>query len=149
MVKQYLEKIQNDLFVKKIEITNQIMDLNNQYKEAIEMIKLLQETDDPTFDVFTPREVNHFNRMKVDELKESQVLIQKQLEDKKGELQKVEDDIAEVNNILKNENSTIQKLKVFSEKIDKCLELVVLERYQCKIELSEMKTLIEEITKNY
>jgi two-component system sensor histidine kinase DegS len=149
MVKQYLEKIQNDFFVKKIEIKNQIMDLNNQYKESIEMIKLLQESDDPTFDVFTPREVNSFNRVKVDELKESQVSIQSQLVIKKEELRKIEEDIEEVNNVLKNENSTIQKMKIFSEKIDKCLELVVLERYQCKMELSEMKEMIDEITKNY
>jgi two-component system sensor histidine kinase DegS len=75
MVKQYLEKIQNDLFVKKIEIKNQIMDLNNQYKETIEMIKLLEEADDPTFDAFTPRQVNNFNRSKVAELKEIQIYL--------------------------------------------------------------------------
>jgi uncharacterized protein YlbG (UPF0298 family) len=38
MVRQYLEKLQDELFIKKIEISNQILDLNNQYKESVEMI---------------------------------------------------------------------------------------------------------------
>jgi hypothetical protein len=35
-----------------------------------------------------------------------------------------------------------------SEKVEKCYDLVVLERYQCKIELAEMKEMIDEMLKN-
>ena len=80
MVKQYLEKIQEQLLVKKIETSNQIIDLSNQYKETVELIKLLEESDDPTFDGFTPREVNSFNRSKVEELKQSQIIILDKIE---------------------------------------------------------------------
>lgn len=148
MVRQYLEKLQDELFIKKIEISNQILDLNNQYKESVEMIKLLEESDDPTFDVFTPREVNNFNRLKVEELKYSQISILHDIDVKKQELNKVEADITEINVVLKTEISTLQNIKALSEKVEKCYDLVVLERYQCKIELAEMKKMIDKMLKN-
>ena len=112
------------------------------------MIKLLEESDDPTFDVFTPREVNNFNRLKVEELKQGQISILHDIDVKKQELNKVEADITEINAVLKIEISTLQNIKVLSEKVEKCYDLVVLERYQCKIELAEMKEMIDEMLKN-
>ena len=145
MVKEYLEKLQDELFNKKIELSNQIIDLNNQYKESVEMIKLLEESNDPTFDGFTPREVNSFNRMKVEELKQNQISISRQSEEKKEKLSKIEADISEINAVIKAENLMLQNIKMISEKIDICNDLVVLERYQCKLELTEIKEMLDKM----
>lgn len=148
MVKQYLEKIQDNLFSKKLEISNYIIDLNNQYKETIEMIKLLEEVDDPTFDAFTPRQVNNFNRSKVAELKENQIYLLNQIDVKKQELSQIELEIIEINNVIKIENFNIHNIKVLSEKIEKCYDSMTLENCQQKKAFDEMRKVTDEILNN-
>jgi len=101
MVKLYLEKIREQLLDKKIDVSNRITELSNQYKENTEFIKLLDETNDPNFEAFTPREVNAFNRTKISELEQHQKQLTEELEIARAELTDIENDIYELNSVIK------------------------------------------------
>lgn len=58
MIREYLEKIQKELIDQKRETEKKIISLENTEKENIKFIELLDETNDPNYEAFTPRTVN-------------------------------------------------------------------------------------------
>ena len=93
MIKEYLEKIQDQLYQNKIEVYNKLMNYETTYKENTEMIRILEESNNLTFQEFTPRELNSFSSGKVIELKQSQKLLLLDIEETKLELKKAEEEI--------------------------------------------------------
>lgn len=69
MVCSYLEKLQNEYLQEKQQIEKEITNLEIRLKENIEFIKLLEESSDPNYESFTPREVHSKNKDKINELK--------------------------------------------------------------------------------
>lgn len=82
MTREYLEKIQSGLVEKKIELEKESINLENAIKENTKFIQLLDETNDPNYESFTPRTVNVRNKEKIQELKD-QI---KEFSEKKKEL---------------------------------------------------------------
>ena len=83
MVISYLEKLQDTHTQEKYEIEKRLSELEIHLKENIEFIKLLEETNDPNYESFTPREVNSKNKAKIRELQEEQKKIRESLEEEK------------------------------------------------------------------
>lgn len=83
MVISYLEKLQESHTQEKYKIEKQLSELEIHLKENIEFIKLLEETNDPNYESFTPREVNSKNKAKIRELQEEQKKIRESLEEEK------------------------------------------------------------------
>lgn len=83
MVISYLEKLQESYTQEKCEIEKRLSELEIHLKENIEFIKLLEETNDPNYESFTPREVNSKNKAKIRELQEEQKKIRESLEEEK------------------------------------------------------------------
>ena len=54
MIREYLEKIQKELIDQKRETEKKIISLENTEKENIKFIELLDETNDPNYEAFTP-----------------------------------------------------------------------------------------------
>lgn len=81
MIISFLENLQNDYLKEKLDIEKEIGSLKIHIKENIEFIKLLEETNDPNYESFTPREVNSKNKVKILELKEEQQELQNNLEE--------------------------------------------------------------------
>lgn len=79
MVIAYLEELQNEYIEENLDIRKGIENLNIRLKENIAFIKLLEETNDPTYESFTPREVNAKNKKKIQELREEQEKIKESL----------------------------------------------------------------------
>lgn len=79
MVIAYLEELQNEYIEENLDIRKGIENLNIRLKENIAFIKLLEETNDPTYESFTPREVNAKNKKKIQELKKEQEKIKESL----------------------------------------------------------------------
>lgn len=69
MTREYLEKIQKELLEEKIELEKERTRLNNAIKENTKFIQLLDETNDPNYESFTPRTVNVRNKEKIQELR--------------------------------------------------------------------------------
>lgn len=81
MIISFLENLQNDYLKEKLDIEKQISNLKIQLKENVEFIKLLEDTDDPNYQSFTPREINTKNKNKILSLRDEQHTLQKSLEE--------------------------------------------------------------------
>lgn len=101
MVVAYLEKIREKIYNKRIDINSDLMKAKNEKKETIEIIKLLEVNEDPNFEAFTPRQVNSFNKTKLVELKEYQIVLDEKIDQLTEELRQVEDEIEEVGIVIK------------------------------------------------
>lgn len=83
MVLSYLEKLQSEYMQEKLNAEKELSDLQIHLRENVEFIKLLEETNDPNYESFTPREVNSKNKNKILELREQQKEIQQSIEKQK------------------------------------------------------------------
>lgn len=104
MIKQYLEKTMNTFLDDKSNLDKKSTDIQNQIKEIDRFIEILSEKNDPSFELFTPREMNAKNKEKIQELEEEKKILQKglvELSMKMDENEKSRDEL----------NSMIQYLK--------------------------------------
>ena len=101
MVVNYLEKIrekfQNELIETKIVLNKKI----SSERENIEIIKLLEQNEDPNFESFTPRPVNSFNKTKIAELKEEQKVLFQEITELKDKVNSIEKEIEEVTEVIR------------------------------------------------
>lgn len=81
MIISFLENLQNDYLKEKLDIEKEINNLKIHIKENIEFVKLLEKTNDPNYESFTPREVNSKNKIKIQELKDEQQILQNNLDE--------------------------------------------------------------------
>ena len=145
MIRAYLEKIQDQLYQNKIEVYNKLMNLETTYKENTEMIRILEESNNLTFQEFTPRELNSFSSGKVVELKQSQKLLLLDIEETKIELKEAEDAVDEINQVMKKQISQSNSLENLESHINKAVDLVYTDVYKCKQELYEAQKIIQNL----
>lgn len=79
MVKQYLEKTRDEFYDSKYALIEKLTAAENHFKENIKIIQMLEGKSDESFEAFTPREINSYNKSKAKELKEEQKLIEPQI----------------------------------------------------------------------
>ena len=101
MIKTYLEKIRNGFEEEKYSIVEQINSCNNQLKENKKFIEMLEDTNDPNYEAFTPRETNSFNKNKISELQEEQKAVIEQLSNLQDQLGEIEYKIEEISSIIR------------------------------------------------
>lgn len=101
MVKEYLERTKQEYVEQKFMIQKDIVSCQNRMKENVKFLEILEDTNDPNYDVFTPRETNTFNRKKIVELQENQKMEFDHLSSLQDELQIVENKINEISNVMK------------------------------------------------
>lgn len=150
MVKSYLKNLREDFLKEKIDISNRLDNLSNQYKENSLHIKLLEETEDPNFESFTPREVNRFNKRKLAELNEEQILLQEEIDSYKDMLSKSNDKISEVSTIIKSIHESkeefVSELELLSNRVSSVLnEENNLSNLEYREELKYLKSKLEEL----
>lgn len=80
MVISYLEKLLDEYTKEKSDSEKKLNNLQIYLRENVEFIKLLEETNDPNYESFTPREVNAKNKAKIRELQEEQKGIKESIE---------------------------------------------------------------------
>lgn len=101
MVKEYLENMKQEFIDRRGLINEQISSFENQLKENEKFIQILEDTTDPNYEVFSPREINSFNRKKIVELKEEQKTVWDHLTNLRDELGEVEYRIAEITSVIR------------------------------------------------
>lgn len=107
MVINYLEKIREKFQKELIELNQILGKAQSEYRENVEIIKLLEINDDPNFESFSPRPVNSFNKNKIIELKDEQKILQKEIDDLKIKIAKIEEEITEVTEVIKSAKECI------------------------------------------
>lgn len=101
MVKEYLEKTKQQFHDDRIILLKKKTDYQNKLKENIQMIQLLEDSEDPNLESFTPREVSHFNKEKIVELADEQKEISRQLKIVDSELAKIDRKVDEINSVIR------------------------------------------------
>lgn len=101
MIREYLEKYQNELLQKKILLDKECHELRTKLKENFQFILLLEEEENIDYESFIPREGNQKNLIKIAKLKKEQMQIQKEMEEKAYELSDIETRLAELTSVMK------------------------------------------------
>ena len=86
MVIEYLQQIKDSYFEQKHALEKQLNLLEIQLKENTGMIKMLEETNDSCYELFTPINVNSKNKAKINELMEEQKSINESIENLKNSI---------------------------------------------------------------
>ena len=101
MVREYLEKTKLQFEKEKESIIDQIHSCENKQKENIKFIQMLEETNDSSYEAFSPRETNVFNHKKIAELHEKQKQTEEQIIDLQNQLGELDFKIAEITSVIK------------------------------------------------
>jgi two-component system sensor histidine kinase DegS len=101
MVKEYLEKTRNQFLQERSSLKEREVELQNRLKEHISFIQLLEESNDPNYAAFTPREVSGFYKQKIDELKQEQNEISEELNQLKIQILNVNCNIDEIDSVIR------------------------------------------------
>lgn len=100
MIKQYLEKTMNAFLDDKSSLDKKNTDIQNRIEEIERFIEILSEKNDPSFESFTPREVNAKNKEKIKESEEEKKILQKDLLELKKKIDENEKSRDEIDSML-------------------------------------------------
>lgn len=105
MVKQYLEKTRDEFYDSKYALIEKLTAAENHFKENIKIIQMLEGKSDESFEAFTPREINSYNKSKAKEIKEEQKLIEPQIKSLHQQISDIDCKIDEINSVIRVYNS--------------------------------------------
>lgn len=101
MVITYLDKLREKYLQEKLESEKELNRLQITARETEQFILLLEETNDPNYESFTPREVNSKNKKKITELREEQKEIQESIVQARTYYETCEKKLTELEQVLK------------------------------------------------
>ena len=101
MVVEYLEKIRDTYTKERVELSSKLNEILKLQKENEEFIKVLELNEDPSFEAFTPREVNSFNKKKIEELNENQKYLLDEMENISSKLQSLDEKLEEIREVIR------------------------------------------------
>ncbi len=110
MVCAYLEKLKQEYLEEKSNIDKAISSLQINLKENIEFIKLLEESNDGSYEAFSPRDFNSKSKARVKELEEKQADILQKIEEAEIKQIEIEQKIEELNDVI--EAASLEAVKV-------------------------------------
>lgn len=106
MIISYLEKLKSKYIREKLDAEKKLNELEMHLRENIEFIKLLEETNDPNYELFTPREVNVKNKAKIFELGEKQKDIRIEIQQQKNTVVECKEKLDELMYVLSEAKKT-------------------------------------------
>ena len=115
MVKEYLQQIKDSYLEEKHTLEKQLKSSEIELKENIEMIKMLEESNDSSYELFTPRNVNSKNKTKINELMEEQKSIIDSIENLKNSIKEYADKIEQLDEVMEEENREIEIVQEYTE----------------------------------
>ena len=115
MVIEYLQQIKDSYFEQKHGLEKQLNLLEIQLKENTGMIKMLEETNDSCYELFTPRNVNSKNKAKINELMEEQKSINESIDNLKNSIKEYSSKIEQLDQIVEEENREIEIVQEYTE----------------------------------
>lgn len=101
MVNEYLEKQRDLLVIRRMDLEAKKLDISNHIKENIKFIQLLEESTDPNYASFTPRDITGHNQEHIDKLKEEQKTLLSEADQVAEELSKLFLEIGELESVIK------------------------------------------------
>lgn len=174
MVIEYLQQIKDSYFEQKNGLEKQLNILEIQLKENIGMIKMLEETNDSCYELFTPRNVNSKNKAKINELMEEQKTINESIENLKNSIKEYSSKIEQLDQIVEEENREIEIVQEYTEamtqqnivsedekessednlldgmknilnRVELCSQLIDIDPVRCRLELSSIMKILTDL----
>ena len=174
MVIEYLQQIKDSYFEQKHGLEKQLNLLEIQLKENIGMIKMLEETNDSCYEIFTPRNVNSKNKAKINELMEEQKSINESIENLKNSIKEYSSKIEQLDQIVEEENREIEIVQEYTEamtqqnivsedekessednlldsiknilnRVELCSQLIDIDPVRCRLELSSVMKILTDL----
>lgn len=174
MVIEYLQQIKDSYFEQKHALEKQLNLLEIQLKENTGMIKMLEETNDSCYELFTPRNVNSKNKAKINELMEEQKSINESIENLKNFIKEYSSKIEQLDQIVEEENREIEIVQEYTEamtqqnivsddekessednlldsmknilnRMELCSQLIDIDPVRCRLELSSVMKILTDL----
>lgn len=174
MVIEYLQQIKDSYFEQKHALEKQLNLLEIQLKENTGMIKMLEETNDSCYELFTPRNVNSKNKAKINELMEEQKSINESIENLKNSIKEYSSKIEQLDQIVEEENREIEIVQEYTEamtqqnivsddekessednlldgiknvlnRVELCSKLIDIDPVRCRLELSSVMKILTDL----
>lgn len=174
MVIEYLQQIKDSYFEQKHALEKQLNLLEIQLKENTGMIKMLEETNDSCYELFTPRNVNLKNKAKINELMEEQKSINESIENLKNSIKEYSSKIEQLDQIVEEENREIEIVQEYTEamtqqnivsedekessednlldsmknilnRVELCSQLIDIDPVRCRLELSSVMKILTDL----
>ena len=175
MVIEYLQQIKDSYFEQKHALEKQLNLLEIQLKENTGMIKMLEETNDSCYELFTPRNVNSKSKAKINELMEEQKGINESIENLKISIKEYSDKIEQLDQIVKEENREMEIVREYTEamtqqnivsdyeeiessednlldgmkdilnRVELCSRLIDIDTVRCRLELSSVMKILTDL----
>ena len=174
MVIEYLQQIKDSYFEQKHGLEKQLNLLEIQLKENTGMIKMLEETNDSCYELFTPRNVNSKNKAKINELMEEQKSINESIENLKNSIKEYSSKIEQLDQIVEEENREIEIVHEYTEtmsqqnivsedekessednlldgiknvlnRVELCSRLIDIDPVRCRLELSSIMKILTDL----
>ena len=174
MVIEYLQQIKDSYFEQKHALEKQLNLLEIQLKENTGMIKMLEETNDSCYELFTPRNVNSKNKAKINELMEEQKSINESIENLKNSIKEYSSKIEQLDQIVEEENREIEIVQEYTEamtqqnivsedekessednlldgmknilnRVELCSQLINIDPVRCRLELSSVMKILTDL----
>ena len=174
MVIEYLQQIKDSYFEQKHALEKQLNLMEIQLKENTGMIKMLEETNDSCYELFTPRNVNSKNKAKINELMEEQKSINESIENLKNSIKEYSSKIEQLDQIVEEENREIEIVQEYTEamtrqnivsedekessednlrdsiknilnRVELCSQLIDIDPVRCRLELSSVMKILTDL----
>lgn len=174
MVIEYLQQIKDSYFEQKHALEKQLNLLEIQLKENTGMIKMLEETNDSCYELFTPRNVNSKNKAKINELMEEQKSINEYIENLKNSIKEYSSKVEQLDQIVEEENREIEIVQEYTEamtqqnivsedekessednlldgmknilnRVELCSQLIDIDPVRCRLELSSVMKILTDL----
>ena len=175
MVIEYLQQIKDSYFEQKHALEKQLNLLEIQLKENTGMIKMLEETNDSCYELFTPRNVNSKNKAKINELMEEQKSINESIDNLKNSIKEYSSKIEQLDQIVEEENREIEIVQEYTEamtlqnivsedekiessednlldgmknilnRVELCSRLIDIDPVRCRLELSSIIKILTDL----
>ena len=175
MVIEYLQQIKDSYFEQKHALEKQLNLLEIQLKENTGMIKMLEETNDSCYELFTPRNVNSKNKAKINELMEEQKSINESIDNLKNSIKEYSSKIEQLDQIVEEENREIEIVQEYTEamtlqnivsedekressednlldsmmnilnRVELCSQLIDIDTVRCRLELSSVMKILTDL----
>ena len=174
MVIEYLQQIKDSYFEEKHALEKQLNLLEIQLKENTGMIKMLEETNDSCYELFTPRNVNSKNKAKINELIEEQKSINESIDNLKNSIKEYSSKIEQLDQIVEEENREIEIVQEYTEamtqqnivsddekkssednlldgiknvlnRVELCSRLIDIDPVRCRLELSSVMKILTDL----
>lgn len=116
MLKNFLDELYQKNMDESYKLNKKSMDVLNKIKETDKFIELLDEKNDPNFEIFTPREVNPKNKEQIKTLKEQKKELQEAYESILDQIKSLSEQSKQIQAVIEENNRSEYEQRILQQR---------------------------------